>query len=565
MVEALQEALRLPRSLCAVLANRGFQDPEEAKDFLRPRLSHLHPPEDLPDLVPAVERLLSAMEAGEGILVHGDYDVDGMAGAALLTRWLRRLGARCIPFVPHRLRDGYDMGARGLEAALDEGCSLLVSVDCGILAHDTVRRAATLGLDVIVTDHHAPGRGLPPARAVVNPRRADSSYPNPDLCGAGVAYKLCQGLARARGIREDALHPFLDLAGLATIADLVPLRGENRVLARFGLRALDRSTNPGLRALMARAGISPPVSAGAVGFGLAPRLTALGRLGEAMDGLRLLLTDDLTEANRLAREAEEVNRLRQEADQEMLAQAMDLLERTFDPERDFGLVLDGEGWHPGVVGIVASRIVERVHRPAILIGVDGDRGRGSARSIPEFDLLEGVRACGPLLERFGGHRQAAGMEIRRERIPEFRDTFNSVAREALAGEDLRPRLSVELEVSLEEMTPELHKYLAYLGPHGIGNAGPSFLLRNVTLARKARVVGTDHLKLRLKGDSGELDGIGFRLARRIPPGSLGEGPVDVVFQLTENEYRGKRHLQARIKDIRAPASSDSGVRVEGGV
>jgi single-stranded-DNA-specific exonuclease len=386
---------------------------------------------------------------------------------------------------------------------------------------------------------------------VLNPARAGSLYPNRDLCGTGVAFKLCQGLAHARGIDEEELHPFLDFVGLATVADLVPLTGENRVLARFGLKALGRTRNLGLQALMAEAGVSPEaVSAGNVGFGLAPRLNALGRLGEARDGLRLLLTDREDEARQLARTAEAVNRERQAADRRTLNEALEMLTRTFDPERDFGVVLASEGWHPGVVGIVASRVVERIHRPAVLIALEGDRGRGSARSIPDYHLLEGIRACGSHLERYGGHRQAAGMEILRERIPDFRAAFNSQARDSLEGKDLRPTLPIELEVHLEEMSPDLHHYLKYLGPHGIGNPGPSFLARGAFLSGPARVVGTDHLKLRLRQGRKELDAIGFQIARRISPSTLGSGPVDVVFQLHEHEFRGVSGLQARVKDIR---------------
>lgn len=550
-VDILETCLGLPRVLCALLVARGHDEPDAAKAFLRPRLDDLHPPETLPDLPLAVARILSAIQKEETILVHGDYDVDGMAGTALLTRWVRRLGGRVVPFVPHRVRDGYDLGEAGLKAAVSSGASLLVTVDCGILAHAAVEEAHTLGLEVIVTDHHAPGEDLPPALAVLDPARADSLYPNPDLCGTGVAFKLCHGLANAMGIGEEELHPLLDLVGLATVADLVPLRRENRVLARYGLKALARTRNFGLQALMAEAGVSPDgVSAGKVGFGLAPRLNALGRLGEAQDGLRLLLTDDRDEALQLAQEAESVNRVRQDADRKTLAEALELLARSFDPERDYGVVLASESWHPGVVGIVASRVAERIHRPAILIALDGKRGRGSARSIPDYNLLEGIRACGSFLERFGGHRQAAGMEIRKDRIPEFREAFAAETRRNLVGKELRPTLHVELDVQLAEMSHDFYRYLQYMGPHGMGNPGPSFLARGVSLSGPAKIVGPDHLKMRLRQGAVELEAIGFHLARRFSPQALGTGLVDVVFQLHENEFRGVTQLQARLKDIR---------------
>ncbi len=558
VVHSLEAGLGLPRVLCGVLAARGVDDPASAKAFLRPLLSTLHSPEDLTDLPIAVARIKEAIEREEVIFIHGDYDVDGMAGSALLTRWIRRLGGDAEPFVPHRLQDGYDLGPRGVEAAVRRGASLLVTVDCGILAHDAVSAARDSGLDVIVTDHHAPGDTLPEAQAVLNPNRIDCAYPNKGLCGAGVAFKLCQGLASAFSLPEEDLHPFLDLVAMATVADLVPLTGENRTLVRYGLKALARTENLGLGRLMEEVGLeAEKVSAGTVGFVLAPRLNAVGRLGDPSLGLRLLITTDPEEARSLAREADALNRERQEMDRATLEQAMANLAGEYDPAEDFGVVLAAEGWHPGVVGIVASRVVERLHRPTILFAMHGEKGRGSARSIPGFHLLDAVRAAGGHLERFGGHRQAAGMEIRRENLGTFRDAFLEAAKNALMGEDLRPRLGVDLEVRLEDLTQELHDLLTYLGPHGMGNPRPVFLARNVEMVGPARVVGSNHLKLRIAQGSAALEAIGFNLSDRIDPGTLGRGPIDVVFQLQENEFRGITTLQARLKDLRRSGGEGS--------
>ena len=552
LVELLASELKLPGPLCGVMVVRGIHQPEEAKLFLRPLLTSLHPPDQLTDLPSAVTRISQAIRGGETIFVHGDYDVDGMAGTALLTRWIRALGGEVVPFIPHRLRDGYDLGPRGVQEAVTAGASLLITVDSGILAHEAVAEATANGLDVVVTDHHSPGDTLPSALAVLNPNRADCSYPNKGLCGAGVAFKLCQGLGEAFGRGEEELHPFLELVALATVADLVPLTGENRTLVRFGLKALARTANLGLTRLMAVARVrSTEVTSGTVGFVLAPRLNAVGRLSDANMGLRLLLTDDPEEAERLAGEAEALNQERQNTDRRTLEEALAQLRGRFDPEKDFGLVVTGEGWHPGVVGIVASRVVERVHRPAMLVAMDGDRGRGSARSIPGFDLLRAIRASGEHLERFGGHRQAAGMEVLRENLPAFREAFGREAREVLEGVDLRPILRVELEVRLEEMTEELFKFLEYLGPHGMGNPRPVFLARGVRLDGPAKVVGINHLKIVMRQGGVRMEGIGFGMAERIPPASLGEDPLDVAFQLHENEFRGVRTLQVRFKDIRA--------------
>jgi len=540
------------------MAVRGIHDPEEAKAFLRPLITSLHPPGHLTDLPLAVTRITEAIRGGETIFIHGDYDVDGMAGAALLTRWIRTLGGKVVPFIPHRLRDGYDLGPGGVQKAVEVGASLLITVDSGILAHQAIADAVAQGLDVVVTDHHTPGDTLPGALAVLNPNRADCSYPNKGLCGAGVAFKLCQGLGEAFGRGEEELHPYLDLVALATVADVVPLTGENRTLVRFGLRAFSRTQNLGLSRLMAAAGVFPErVTAEAVGFALAPRLNAIGRLSDANLGLDLLLTEDVEEAERLAGEAEVLNRERQNTDKRTLEEALDQLRGRFDPDEDFGVVVSGEGWHPGVVGIVASRVMKRVFRPTIVVAMDGDRGRGSGRSIPGFHLLSAIRTAGEHLERFGGHKQAAGLDVLRENLPAFREAFGREARSALEGVELRPKLRVELEVTLEEMTQELFKFLEYLGPHGMGNFRPVFLARGVQLDGVAKVVKNTHLKLSMQQNGVRMEGMGWGLAERIPPGSLRDGPLDVAFQLDENEFRGVRTLQAILKDIRVPGQAPS--------
>ena len=556
-VSHLERELNLPGPLCALLVARGIDDVDAAKRHLRPLLDHLHPPKLLEDASVAAERLLAAAARREPIMVHGDYDVDGVCAAALLTLWLRRLGARVVPFVPHRLRDGYDFGAAGLERAEQLGARVILTADCGTVAHETVAEAHRRGVDVIVTDHHTPGSSLPPALAVVNPNRADSRYPERSLSGTGVAFKLCQLLAEQRKVPLEELLPHLDLVALATVADLVPLEGENRVLVRYGLRALASTRKPGLRALLEVTGTRPEgVEAGKVGFVLAPRINAIGRLGDAAEGLRLLLTEDAAEAQALARRLDDVNRQRQQEDRRTLEEALALLAEDYDPEHRLGVVLAREGWHPGVIGIVASRVVERIHRPTILIALDGDRGRGSGRSIPGFDLHGAVSACSAHLGRFGGHKQAAGMDLEREALPAFRAAFEQEARARLAGSELRPRLKVDLELSPAEATLPLVERLRYLGPHGMGNPRPTFLGRGLLLTEPARVVGSGHLRLRLQGDGCKLDGIGFRMAERVPPETLGAGPVDAVFQLHADDYRGEVRVQAKLLDVR-PATTPS--------
>ena len=557
-VRALADELRLPSALCRVLVARGVEDGEAARTFLRPLLDHLHPPHLLTDASRAARRILQAVENGEGILVHGDYDVDGICSAALLTIWIRRLGGRAEAFVPDRLRDGYDLGPAGIEQAERLGAALIVTCDSGIVAHDAVTLARARGIDVVITDHHTPGESLPPAVAVVNPNRSDCDYPDPGLAGVGVAFKLCQLLGEMAGRPESELLENLDLVALATVADLVPLTGENRVLVRYGLRVLQQARRPGIAALLEVTDVAADdVDAGKVGFVLAPRLNAAGRMGSAMEALELLLATDLDRARVLARRLEELNRLRREEDARTLDEALEQLAGNYDPRRDFGVVIAGEGWHPGVIGIVASRVVERIHRPAVLLAMENGRARGSARSISGVHLLDAVRAGGHHLTRFGGHRQAAGMDLATERISHFREAFNEAVRRQLQGVEPRPRARGDVTLALHEATDELLHFLQYVGPFGMGNPEPIFWAEGVEVARGARIVGNGHLKLRLREDGRELDAIGFGLAHEMPPERMGAGPVDVLFRLRTNEFRGVRALQARLQDVRISGEGGS--------
>ena len=554
LVSGLVRELGLPSALCSVLVVRGFVGGDAARDHLRPRLDHLHPPEGLAGVEEAVERILRAIRVGEVILVHGDYDVDGISAATLLTRWLRHLGGSVVPFVPHRMRDGYDLGAGGIARAGEVGATLVITADSGIVAHGAVLEAARKGIDVIITDHHTPSATLPAAVAVVNPNRVDCGYPEKGLSGTGVVFKLCQLLADRSGRPFTELLPFLDLVALATIADLVPLTGENRILVRFGLRALQSTGSPGLKALLRVASVEGVVEAGQVAFRVAPRVNAAGRMGDAGDALRLLLASDPIEAATLAGELDTLNHARQEEEGRTLQQALGALSDGFAPERDFGVVLAGEGWHPGVIGIVASRIVERIHRPVVLVALNGERGRGSARSVPGFHLYEAVAACGEHLERFGGHRQAAGMDVRADRLDAFRDAFSREASRRCQGLDLRPVLRVDAEIDFQDITPELVRFLPYLGPFGMGNPRPVFLARDVVRA-PPQVVKGEHLRVQMRQGGRSLEGMGFRMAGRVSPEVLGGGRVDVAFQLDEDEWRGVKRVRALLQDLR-PAGAD---------
>lgn len=552
LVAGLVGELRLPEPLCRLLVARGHGDARAARAFLRPSLRDLHDPGTLAGLDPALDRIRFAIDRGESILVHGDYDVDGICAAALYTRLLRRMGARVAPFVPHRVRDGYDLGLSGIRKAAAADARLILTADCGIVAHEAVLEARKSGIDVVVTDHHTPHGALPEAEAVVNPRRPDCGYPNKGLCGTGLAFKVMHALARSRGVADEEVHYHLDLVALATVADVMPLTGENRIMTRFGLRVLAATRNPGLRALLGSAGLTDrALTAGNLSHGLAPRLNAVGRLADAATGLDLLLCEEGA-SSALAAELEETNARRQAVDRAMLEDAIGLLDGTYDPGRDRAVVLAGRGWHPGVIGIVASRVVERIHRPAVLIAVpEGDGpARGSARSIPGFDLLESIRACGGHLERFGGHTAAAGFDIRPARIDAFREAFGARAREMLPAEPF-PEMRIDLELPLAEATGELARFLAHAGPFGVGNPTPVFLSRGVR-ARDARPVGSDgrHLRMTLTDGRSALAGIGFGMTETHGDLARSGDPVDAAFQLLEDSWNGRRRVQARLVDMR---------------
>lgn len=548
-VAELRRQLHLPRAMCVVLAVRGFGQPAAARSHLRPSLKELPDPALLADAVPACARMLKAVERGETILVHGDYDVDGIAAAALLTRCLRAVGGRVVPFVPHRLRDGYDFGVAGLAAARAAGATLLVTADSGTRAHGAVEEARRASVDVIVTDHHTPDRTLPRSFALVNPRREDCGYPNQDLSGTGVVFELARLLGRMTRSEAIGSLPHVELVALATIADLVALSHHNRVLVRHGLDALPETGNAGLRALMRVARVRGPVTSGHVGFTLAPRINAAGRVGESRRALDLLLTDDQGEAARLAGSLESYNAERKRTEARVLGEALARLAPSYDPERDYGLVLASRDWHPGVIGIVASRLVDRLHRPTILVSLDGDTARGSARSIPGFDLLAAITRGRSHLDRFGGHRRAAGMSLAPERVDAFRTSFNEAAGEKLADRDLRPHLVADAEIRLEEVTEPLVRYLRHMGPHGIGNPRPLFLARRVTVDGPVRTLKGTHLKMRLRDRTGALDVIGFRMADRVAPPALVTGPVDALFRLRLDHYRGVPLIQAELAGI----------------
>lgn len=548
-VAALANELHLPSVICELLLRRGFSTVESAKRYLRPRLEQLHDPALMLGMDVAVERLVRAIRGGERIVVHGDYDVDGMASTTVLLRTIASLGGNAIPFIPRRIEDGYDLTMAGINAAIAADAKVLVTCDCGTNALAPVEAACKAGIDVIITDHHLPSGPLPQCLAVLNPKQDGCEYPDKDLAAVGIAFKLSLALTRAMGGSEDDVYRLLDLVALATIADVAPLRGENRVLARAGLKVMKDTTNHGLRALIRSSGLEgKPLNAGRIGFILAPRLNAVGRLGHALRGVELLMTESEHEANAIARELEELNRHRQDVDRKTLARAREMIEG-LDLDATHGIVLAEEGWHPGVIGIVASRLLEEHGRPVLLIALDGEEGKGSGRSISAFDLHGALTECRDLLVRFGGHRAAAGVTIARANVPELARRFNEIALAQLTVNDLAAELRVDLELPISAATLELESLLRHFEPFGPSNPTPVLVSRGVRLAAPARVMGDGHLKLRLRTDAGELEAIGWGMAHLASELDVAI-PFDIAYRLERDDWNGVPRLQAKLAAVR---------------
>jgi single-stranded-DNA-specific exonuclease len=530
--------------------------PAAAEGFLDGRLAHhLRSPLLFRDMAAAGDRVIGALSRGHPIGVFGDYDVDGISGSAILFRFLRALGAEPVVYIPQRLHDGYGVSERGVRHLAKKGVRLMITVDCGATAHREVRLAQDLGIDTIVCDHHQVAQTPLPALAVLNPVDPTAGFPFPGLSGAGVAFYLALGV-RAR-LREGGHNPlpdvrrYLDLVTLGTVADIVPLLEENRVLVKHGLREIAQTTRPGLLALKAVSGVTT-VSTGAVGFRLAPRLNAGGRLADARRSLELLITEDRAVADTLAKELDQENRQRQGIEEEIVKEAMGQIAADQDFKARRSIVLSSPEWHPGVIGIVASRLVERFHRPTVLIAIDAATGvgRGSGRSIQQLDLHDAFSACADTLLAFGGHRMAAGLTIAADAVTPFAQAFEAAVRARTREEDFTPDTLVDAEIGFDDVSDQLAERLALLEPYGAGNPAPTFFVRDVRV-QSLRVVGTRHLKLYLRQGSRTLPAIGFDLA----DGAIERGAcLDILCAIEHNEWNGMRSLQLRLRDYRVRPS-----------
>lgn len=565
--EVLSRALGVTPTVAGLLIARGHGTPEAAHLFLNPSLEHLHDPFLLPDADRAADRIARAIEAGEKILVHGDYDVDGVAAAALMTRALETLGAPVTCFIPHRQHDGYDLQVETVRRAAGEGVRLIITVDCGILAFDAAEAARELGVDLVITDHHQPDRErLPTAVAVVNPCRLDSTYPFSDLTGVGVAYKVALAVLKRRGVPCVSFERnFLDLVALGTVSDCLPLVGENRVLVHYGLEALKTSRKPGVRALLAMAKITAP-TAGSIAFGLGPRLNAVGRVDAAEHAMRLLLTREEGEARELAARVERCNGERQAAQSRVVSEALEQA-KELDLRRTPIVVLANSHWHPGVVGIAASKVAEVTHRPAVLISLEGETGRGSARSVDGFHILEALRRCSDHLIRVGGHAAAAGFEIRADAVMAFREALARVATESLPGEPLAPALVLDDMLAPHEITGRLARELGRMEPFGHGNPEPLFGSRGLPVSNIQRLNprqagSADHLKLQLRlaaeeGAPGQVEAVWWRNGHRAE--ELSENAeVDLCFRLELDTYWGDGRIRLNVREMRRSGTPVAG-------
>ena len=537
-----------------LLAIRGITDPDDAARFLNPTLEQLHDPMKLAGLECAVDRLLAAITKSERIAVHGDYDVDGITSTVILRRALELLGGNVTHFIPERLTDGYGLQPATIDRLHAEGVKLVVSVDCGIRGADAARRARELGVELIITDHHEPDSELPDACAVVNPKRHDCSYPDKNLAGVGVALKLVQALC-ARAGKSAWLPAFVKIASIGTLADVVPLVGENRIIAKLGLQMLTKGPHKvGLRALLEAAGLSgKTIDSYHIGFMVAPRINAAGRMSTPDIATRLLLAADEAmgeEAKALAAQLEEENTRRRQEDQDILAKAKKIVET--DPEIGARsvLVVAGEGWHRGVIGIVASKLVDAFYRPAIVLSVDGDLAHGSCRSIAGFDMLACLESCAPLMKRFGGHKAAAGLQLDTARIKEFRLAVNAHADTCLGPDDLRPRLWLDGPLAFSDLNERVMSEFASLAPFGPGNPRPRFHTGPVAIVDGPRLLKDRHLKMSMKQNGRVLRAIQWNAAEREPNLTARKDGVEIAYTVEENEYLGNKYVELRLEDFR---------------
>ena len=554
--EAAVQALtneRCPREVAALLVQRGISTPEEASRFFRPDIHLLHAPFLMKDMDKAVERIERALGDGERIMIYGDYDVDGTTSVALAYGFLSRFTGNLVHYVPDRYAEGYGISTVGIERAHADGVTLIIALDCGIKSVDKVAHASTLGIDMIICDHHLPGAELPAAVAVLDPKRPDCPYPFKELSGCGIGFKLMQAVAEHNGRPFSELEPLLDLVAISTACDIVPVNGENRILMHHGLRRLNNGQpRPGIQAMLGVTNFTKQLSVTDLVFTIGPRINAAGRIEHGQQAVELLLSRDRQQAEQIGLRIDRNNSQRQDLDKEITRQAMEQLTTDEQLREAWSTVVFNKDWHKGVVGIVASRLVESHYRPTVVLTESNGKATGSARSVKGFDVHDAISACADLLDQYGGHMYAAGLSLPLENVVAFRERFEQVVRERLHPDQRTPEEEVDEVLDLERVTDRLARALHHMAPFGPQNMRPVFASIGVVDSGRCRIVGEDHLKLALHppGDPGRaIDAIAFRQGRHLDMVKRGD-PFSVLYTIEENEWQGRRSLQLNIKDIK---------------
>jgi single-stranded-DNA-specific exonuclease len=554
--EMLSRDLDIHPLVAMVLTNRGLEDPEEIHNFLYPKLSDLRDPFTMGGMEQAVERTLEAISRNEKIVIYGDYDVDGITSIALLSDVFRVFRADAAFYLPNRITQGYGLSLDGIDTCISMGTELMISVDCGVSSVEEAAYAKAKGLDLIITDHHEPLDGIPDCTALLDPKKEDDDYPFKHLAGVGVTFKFAQGLIQ-RATERGMLPPnsinikeMLDIVALGTVADVVPLVDENRIFVKYGIKQINKTNRIGLKELKAVASVNYDVTSADIAFKLAPRLNAVGRLGDARHAVKLLTSEDEQEAFNLATMMEQNNRKRQTIEGEITDEVEELIEEHIHLDKAKTIVLHSPKWHQGVIGIVASRIAKRYHKPALIISMEGDTGKGSGRSIEEFDLLDALKQCSNLLDSYGGHRLAAGFQIKMSRMDEFSERLEKIAAEQLDEGSIQPKITIDADVDLSEMTTSFIKELESLEPFGSGNTRPVFSTRNLFLKWAPKIVGSNHLKLWFDAKDGVVEGIAFSKGNMISEIRNKETSYDIAYIPKLNYYRGEETVQLFIRDIK---------------
>lgn len=551
--DTLQNSLKIHPALCKILVQRGIETYEEAKDFFRPRLEQLHNPWQMKDMDKAVARIISAVEKKEKILVFGDYDVDGTTAVACLYQFLRKIHTNLDFYIPHRYREGYGISKAGIDFAKENGFSLVISLDCGIKSVDLIGYARELGIDFIVCDHHMPDGDLPPAVAILNPKQNGCSYPYKELCGCGVGFKLIQALSEKLDLAREAVFENLDLVATAIAADIVPITGENRILAYYGLKKANENPNYGIKALGFLSSLKKELHINNLVFMIAPRVNAAGRMDDAKKAVQMFIAGSYQEALQYAEMLHSDNTDRREADENITSEALALIEENRDWTTRKSTVVFQPHWHKGVVGIVASRLIEYYHRPTVVLTQSGEYAAGSARSVPGFNLYEAVHACKEHLLGYGGHFAAAGITLELEKIEAFRNRFEEVVAATIHPDYLVAEITIDAEINFSDIQWPFYNIIQQMEPFGPENLRPVFITRRVTDRGYSKIVKEDHIRFDLHQNNITFTGIGFGMAEKFS--RLQEKkPLDIVFKIDENEWNGQKSLQLRMIDFRLSES-----------